>query len=105
MLNDVRLVIQPRGGWDDYAALLHEGGHAEHFAHVDPALPVPVAPARRQQPDRGLAGLAGSKRLVGDPAWLLIMGMPEDDAAAFADFNAFGTCADYEGCPRPCSTS
>ena len=35
--NDVRLVIQPRG-WDDYAALLHEGGHAEHFAHVDPAL-------------------------------------------------------------------
>ena len=39
--NDVRLVMQPRGGWDDYAALLHEGGHAEHFAHVDPSLPVP----------------------------------------------------------------
>ena len=30
------------------------------------------------------------ERLVGEPAWLRhIMGMPDDDAAAFADFNAF----------------
>ena len=86
--NDVRLVIQPRGGWDDYAALLHEGGHAEHFAHVDPALPVPW----RLLGDNSLTEGYGLlfERLVGDPAWLRhIMGMPEDDAAAFADFNAF----------------
>ncbi len=31
---DVRLVIKPRGGHDDYAAILHEAGHSEHFAHV-----------------------------------------------------------------------
>ena len=29
----------PVGGWDDYSALFHEGGHTEHFANVDPALP------------------------------------------------------------------
>ncbi len=36
---EVYLVIAPAGGWDDYAALFHEGGHTEHFAHVDPGLP------------------------------------------------------------------
>lgn len=36
---DVRLVIMPRGGFNDYDTLLHEGGHAEHFASMDPALP------------------------------------------------------------------
>jgi hypothetical protein len=85
---DVRLVIQPRGGWDDYAALLHEGGHAQHFAHVDPALPVPW----RLLGDNSLTEGYGLlfERLVGEPPWLgHIMGMPQDEAAAFADFNAF----------------
>jgi hypothetical protein len=36
---EVYLVIAPSGGWDDYAALFHEGGHVEHFANMDPALP------------------------------------------------------------------
>jgi hypothetical protein len=35
---DVRLVVSPVGGRDDYAALLHEGGHAQHFAHVGESL-------------------------------------------------------------------
>lgn len=35
---DVRLVVPPIGGRDDYIALLHEGGHLQHFASVDPAL-------------------------------------------------------------------
>ena len=30
----VMLVIQPMGGADDYRALFHEAGHAEHFAHT-----------------------------------------------------------------------
>ncbi|HXE43563.1 MAG TPA: hypothetical protein VN635_00050 [Conexibacter sp.] len=37
--DDVRLVVPPIGGRDDFVALLHEGGHVEHYAHVDPALP------------------------------------------------------------------
>lgn len=37
--DEVRLVIMPRGGQDDYQALLHEAGHAEHFGSVDPKQP------------------------------------------------------------------
>jgi hypothetical protein len=36
---DVRLVLKPSGGVQDYETLLHEAGHAEHFANIDPALP------------------------------------------------------------------
>ncbi|OGS56522.1 MAG: hypothetical protein A3K60_02055 [Euryarchaeota archaeon RBG_19FT_COMBO_56_21] len=31
---DVRLVIMPSGGWRDYDAFFHEGGHAWHFGHT-----------------------------------------------------------------------
>lgn len=37
--DDVRLVLLPRGGFNDFETLLHEAGHAEHFATTDPALP------------------------------------------------------------------
>lgn len=32
--NDVRLSIKPIGGVDDYAALLHEMGHGQHYANT-----------------------------------------------------------------------
>ena len=35
---EVHLVIKPVGGFEDYAAFLHEAGHAQHFANVDPEL-------------------------------------------------------------------
>jgi hypothetical protein len=38
--DEVILVVRPGGGPDDYAAYLHELGHALHFAYTDPALPV-----------------------------------------------------------------
>lgn len=34
----VMLVSMPHGGQDDYQSVLHESGHAEHFANVDPGL-------------------------------------------------------------------
>jgi oligoendopeptidase F len=37
---DVKLVIMPEGGHNDYAALFHEAGHAEHFASVNPSLAI-----------------------------------------------------------------
>jgi hypothetical protein len=85
---DIRLVIQPHGGWDDYAALLHEAGHAEHFAHVAPDLPV----AFRRLGDDSLTEGYGLmlELLVGEPGWLMEqIGMPETEALAFADFHAF----------------
>jgi hypothetical protein len=38
---EVKLVIKPAGGPDDYGSLFHEAGHAEHFAHAAPGLPFP----------------------------------------------------------------
>ncbi len=35
---EIYLVVLPQGGQDDYAALLHEAGHTQHFAHVRPDL-------------------------------------------------------------------
>jgi hypothetical protein len=35
---EVYLMISPQGGRDDTQTLLHEAGHTEHFAHVDPKL-------------------------------------------------------------------
>jgi hypothetical protein len=32
--DDIYLVISPHGGHDDFRALFHEAGHAQHFAHV-----------------------------------------------------------------------
>jgi hypothetical protein len=40
MPEDIKLVLMPHGGHDDYATLFHEAGHAEHFASVNPDLPV-----------------------------------------------------------------
>src|SRR4029077_2205335 len=37
---EVYLVVPKVGGREDFAALFHEGGHAQHFAHMDPSLPV-----------------------------------------------------------------
>lgn len=37
---EIYLVIAPVGGREDYAALFHEGGHTEHYAHVQAELPV-----------------------------------------------------------------
>ncbi len=37
---DIRLVVMPQGGHDDYATLFHEAGHAEHFACTRADLPV-----------------------------------------------------------------
>ena len=42
------------GGRDDYETLFHEGGHAEHFAHMARALPMELRYLGRQLGDRGL---------------------------------------------------
>jgi hypothetical protein len=39
--DDVRLVIKPSGGVQDYESLLHEAGHAEHYGNVDRTLSFP----------------------------------------------------------------
>lgn len=36
--DEVHLVIKPRGGLEDYAALMHEAGHAQHYGNVSATL-------------------------------------------------------------------
>ena len=84
---DVRLVIQPHGGWDDYAAALHEAGHLAHFLHMDPGLHVPDRLLGEPTLTEGQAFVF--EALVGDPAFLgERLGLPQQSAADFADFFA-----------------
>jgi hypothetical protein len=81
----VVLVIKPMGGPDDWHAFFHEAGHAEHFAHVSPDLPVEFRRLGDNSVTEGWAMLF--EHLVDDPAWLsrrLDFGRPEDFAAEAA---------------------
>lgn len=48
---EIHLIIKPHGGFYDYMAFFHEGGHAEQFAHIDAKLPFAfryLAPSQAQ---------------------------------------------------------
>ncbi len=49
--NVVHLITRAQGGIHDYAAFLHEAGHALHYGGVDPSLPLPF---RRLSRDHAL---------------------------------------------------
>jgi hypothetical protein len=78
----VVLVIQPTGGLDDWAALFHEAGHTEHFAHASAHLPVEARRLGDNAVTEGYAFLL--EHLVTDPAWLtrrLDIARPDELAA------------------------
>ncbi len=64
----VMLVIQPMGGADDWRALFHEAGHAEHFAHTSADLPVEARRMGDNAVTEGWAMLL--QHLTDEPAWL-----------------------------------
>jgi hypothetical protein len=66
--DEIHLVISPVGGRDDYGALLHEGGHAEHFASVDARLPFEFRALGDNSVTEGYAFLFD--HLVEDEEWL-----------------------------------
>lgn len=65
---DVRLVIKPGGGAQDYETLLHEAGHAEHYGNVDATLPF----AYRRLGDASITESYAFlfEYLITDPLWL-----------------------------------
>jgi hypothetical protein len=65
---EVILVINPHGGQEDYRALFHEAGHAQHFAHVDQRLSF----AQRGLGDNSVteAYAFTLEHLVYNPTWL-----------------------------------
>jgi hypothetical protein len=66
--DEIYLVIPRQGGRDDYAALFHEAGHTEHYAHVDSALPFEYRHLGDNSVTEGFAFLL--EHLTEDPAWL-----------------------------------
>jgi hypothetical protein len=65
---EIYLVVPPMGGRDDYVALFHESGHAEHYAHVDPGLPFEFRALGDNSVTEAFAFLFD--HLVEDPEWL-----------------------------------
>ncbi len=65
---EVYLVLTRIGGREDYETLMHEAGHAEHFSHVDPALPVEYRYLGDNSVTEGFAFLF--QHLTEDPVWL-----------------------------------
>lgn len=65
---EVYLVIAPTGGREDYEALLHEAGHAEHYSNVSASLPFEHRYLGDNAVTEGFAFLF--QHLAADPAWL-----------------------------------
>ena len=65
--SDVRLVIMPKGGLEDYNTLFHEMGHAQHFAHTDEAVPFAFRRLGDGSVTEGYAFLFNL--LLNNPAW------------------------------------
>ena len=66
--DEVYLVISPHGGRDDYEALLHEAGHAHHYASVEAGLDF----ERRHLGDNSVTESYAflMQRLATEPEWL-----------------------------------
>jgi hypothetical protein len=64
----VYLVLTPIGGLEDFSVLFHEGGHTEHFAHIDPALPFEFRYLGDNSITEAFAFLL--EHLIEDPEWL-----------------------------------
>ena len=81
--DEVYLMISPQGGRDDTQALLHEAGHTEHFAHVQPSLPF----ERRFLGDNSFTEAFAFlfQYLAEEPAWLEeVMGVDPEPLANYA---------------------
>lgn len=76
---DVRLVIMPRGGREDYNSLLHEAGHALHFANIDADAPFAFRCLGDNSVTESYAFLLNM--LVRSPAWLRDVARVEPDPA------------------------
>jgi hypothetical protein len=83
---EIHLVISPRGGRDDYGALFHEGGHAEHYAHTDPDLAFEFRVLGDNSVTESFAFLI--EGLVEEPRWLRERLGAEDPESAVAHARA-----------------
>ncbi len=87
---DVRLVVNPHGGWEDYRTALHEAGHLVHFGEVGAGLPAWQRILGDASVTEGYA--MAFDALPGEPGWLADeLEMRQDEALAFVDFMALAS--------------
>jgi hypothetical protein len=92
----VMLVMLPQGGQDDYRALFHEAGHAEHFAHMPATLPSEDRVLGDNGVTEGFAFLF--EHLLADPAWAAAqLGRADPGYPAFAALNKLFLVRRYAG--------
>jgi len=85
--SEIYLVVMPIGGQDDYSALFHEGGHAEHFANARNSLDFEYRYLGDSAVTEGYAFCF--ENLIGDVNWLKdILGMNDEAADEFTYFMA-----------------
>jgi hypothetical protein len=85
----VHLITRAQGGLHDYAAFLHEAGHALHYAGCDPALPFPF---RRLSRDHALTEIYSYilEAISREPGWhALHFGLSDAQAVEHAEATTF----------------
>ena len=86
--DEVYLVQRPHGGQADYSTLLHELGHALHFAYMRPELPFEFRWVGDNSVTEGYAMLFDHR--MQDRRWLLrYTGVGAGDASAYLRHSAF----------------
>lgn len=85
---EIRLVLEPEGGLNGYASLLHEYGHALHLAHADANAPAEDRRLLDASVSEGFAALFD--HLLLDEAWLKrYLRLPQSLAREAARLAAF----------------
>jgi hypothetical protein len=85
---DIRVVLRPRGGHADFAALLHQVGHAEAHAHASADAPAAFRYAGDNSLGEAYAWIFENLTLEAD--WLVSeLGMSDADLVSWLDFAAF----------------
>lgn len=83
---DVRIVLKPHGGQDDFSTLFHEAGHMQFSAHMNPELSVLYRHSGDTSVHESYAFLL--QHLVSNPVWWKeIMREDPGDYPAFARFH------------------
>jgi hypothetical protein len=85
----VHLITRAMGGLHDYQALMHEAGHALHYAGVDPGLPVAF---RRLARDHALTEIYSyiCEAITREPGWhASYFGLSDEEAAENAEATVF----------------
>lgn len=86
--DEVYLVIKPVGGQDDFQALMHEAGHAEHFSWVDREMPFAFRYLGDDAVSETYAFLF--EHLTHNPRWLTtVLAAPPERAEAYHRFALF----------------